>query len=493
VNRPETDPATTTESVCPVCLRTIPAERRIVGDTVELVKTCPDHGGFTTPVWRGVESWRAWGGRRGVRVSPTVTARPVEQGCPHDCGLCPDHAQQSCCVLIEVTSRCDLACPVCYAGAGRHGRDLDIAEIEARLDTLAALRTPVNVQLSGGEPTMRDDLPEIVRRVRARGHDFVQLNTNGIRLATDPDHLAALVDAGLDCVFLQFDGLDDAVHRRLRGAPLAQSKEAAIAACGRAGVGVVLVPTVVAGVNDRAIGAIVDFAVAHMPTVRAVHFQPMSQFGRCGGIAGDEARITLPEIVTALVEHSQGRLSFDDFRPGSAENPWCSFSGRFLVDRSGRLVARRPETSGCCSPPIERAEPKSSCCAPSAVPPVRVSACCGTAAAPEPVRVSSSCCGTPAVGASADVARARRYVAGQWSLPEEPGDGPLDGFEAVLEARARTLGLSAMAFQDAFTLDLDRLRSCHVHVVESGGRLIPFCAYNLTDTSGRALHRGAGG
>ncbi len=490
-----------TRSVCPVCLATVPAERRIVGDTVELVKTCPEHGSFAVPVWRGVASFLDWGMRRAPASTPRRIAGAVEHGCPQDCGLCPDHEQQSCCVLLEVTTRCDLACPVCYAGAGPQGRDLSLAEIDERLDTLAAAGGNVNIQLSGGEPTIRDDLPAIVRRIKARGFDFVQVNTNGVRIAREPAFLAALVEAGLDCVFLQFDGIDDTIHRRLRGVPLAATKGRAIAACAAAEVGVVLVPTIVPGVNDRGIGAIVDHAIGLMPTVRAVHFQPVAHFGRCVGVA-DEDRITLPEIVAALVAHSAGRLSFDDFRPGSAESPWCSFSGRFLVDEAGRLSARDgPAAASCCGPAIERdgrrvvtvappsaADPSkppaaSSCCTPFAepAPDPEVSACCG----PKPA--TSGCCGT--VRPSADVARARRYVNGQWTRPETPT--PVgDGFDAVLAARSRTLGLSGMAFQDAMTLDLDRLRRCHVHVVEAGGRVIPFCAHNLTDTSGRALHRG---
>jgi uncharacterized radical SAM superfamily Fe-S cluster-containing enzyme len=479
-----------TRSVCPVCLKTIPAERRIVGDTVELMKTCPEHGDFSAPVWRGLASFLDWGARRPPAATPRRIATAVAHGCPQDCGLCPDHEQQSCCVLLEVTSRCDLACPVCYAAAGPAGRDLTRAEIDERLDTLAAAGGNVNIQLSGGEPTVRDDLPAIVAAIKARGFDFVQINTNGVRIAREPDFLAALVEAGLDCVFLQFDGIDDAVHRRLRGAPLAAIKRRAIAACAAAEVGVVLVPTIVPGVNDHEIGAIVDHAIGLMPTVRAVHFQPVAHFGRCVGVA-DEDRITLPEIVAALVAHSDGRLSFDDFRPGSAENPWCSFSGRFRVDEAGRLSARESAAASCCGPAV--AEPEGRrvvLVAPSldfGVPP-KPAAAASTRCGPKPEPAASACCDS--VRPSADVARARRYVVGQWTRPETPA--PVgDGFDAVLAARARTLGLSGMAFQDAMTLDLDRLRRCHVHVVEAGGRVIPFCAHNLTDTAGRALHRGS--
>lgn len=439
-----------TESVCPVCLARLPARRVAEGDTVILEKRCPEHGEFSVPVWRGLASYQRWSQASRNPATPPVTATEATRGCPHDCGLCPEHRQQSCCVLLEVTSRCNLACPVCFAASGRGGRDASEAEISGWLDSLEASGGHVHIQLSGGEPTMRDDLPRIVAQVRARGFDFVQVNTNGIRLAREPDYLAALAEAGLDCVFLQFDGVTDDIHQALRGARLAELKARAIAACATAGVGVVLVPTVMAGVNSGRLGEILAFAKAHLPAVRAVHFQPVSYFGRA---PAPGARVTLPEIIEALVASEGGAIGFDDFAPGSAENPYCSFSGRFRLGADSRLHPQKSTAPSCCRPPAR------------------------------------SCCGSPQP--SPDVDRARRYVAGQWRAAgagrEIPG---LDAFDAFLAAREQTLGLSGMAFQDAWTLDLDRLRQCHIHVAASGGRLIPFCAFNLTAQDGHALYRG---
>lgn len=449
-----------TKSVCPVCLKCLPARRVADGDTVFLEKSCPEHGKFVVPLWRGLASYRRWGQGPRNFASPTVSTTPVVRGCPHDCGLCPDHRQQSCCVLLEVTSRCNLECPICFASAGRMGRDATEAEISGWLDTLEAAGGHVHIQLSGGEPTLRDDLPEIVRLIHARGFGFVQVNTNGIRLAREPDYLAALVEAGLDCVFLQFDGATDDVHRALRGAKLQRLKELAIDGCSRVGVGVVLVPTVMAGINAGRIGEIVTFAKEHLPTVRAVHFQPISYFGRA---PAPVERITLPEIIEALVACEDGAIRFDDFAPGSAENPYCSFSGRFRLGVDGRLHPQRNA----------------------------VTSCCGTSVS---IPATKSCCDT--AGPSPDIDRARRYVAGQWrsagagDLAGQPSPG-LEAFDAFLAAREQTLGLSGMAFQDAWTLDLDRLRQCHIHIAASAGRLIPFCAFNLTAIDGHALYRGA--
>ena len=445
-----------TESVCPICLAPAPAERYAEGDVVYLKKTCPEHGETRAPVWRGLESYLRWGAAPRANSRPTVCATETARGCPNDCGLCAEHRQQSCCVLLEVTSRCDLACPVCYASASRHGADASRAEIEGWLDALVEAGGRVHIQLSGGEPTARDDLPQIVALARARGFEFVQLNTNGVRIAREPAYLAALAEAGLDCVFLQFDGVTDAVHQRLRGAKLARLKTQAVLNCAEIGVGVVLTPTLVPGVNVGEIGAIVDFAIAEAPAVRAVHFQPVSYFGRCLAAPDDASRITLPEVMEALIAYSRGTIHFEDFRPGSAENPYCSFSGRFRVDGAGRLSAMAEERVSCCGGSVE---PRAACCG-------------STRPSPE-------------------VARERRYVAGQWTSPDRQGPpaAGLDAFDAFLAHQERTLGLSGMAFQDAWTLDLDRLRQCHIHVVAPDRRVIPFCAYNLTSRNGRPLYR----
>ena len=140
---------------------------------VHLIKTCPEHGFFDVLIWEGgADEYLAWGG---AAASPEP-----EDDCPRSCGLCGNHESAGCCVLLELTHRCDLHCPVCFASAGGEG-DLTIDEVAALYDMLMERGGPYNIQLSGGEPTMRDDLPEIVRLGRERGFSFFQLNTNGLR------------------------------------------------------------------------------------------------------------------------------------------------------------------------------------------------------------------------------------------------------------------------------------------------------------------------
>lgn len=455
---------TTTESLCPVCLKRLPAERIARGDRVQLVKSCPEHGEFRAVIWKGRPSMQQWQ-RPKMPLLLQAAFQKRQRGCPFDCGLCPEHRQRSCTVLLEVTGRCNLHCPVCFAASERAAsQDPSLEQIRQWYRSVQRLAAGSNIQLSGGEPTLRDDLPDIVAAGRAAGFGFIQLNTNGIRLGRDPGYLKALRVAGLASVFLQFDGTDDAVHRELRGASLLAVKHRVIEACGQLGIGVVLVPTLVPGVNTHQIGSLLQFAVAMSPTVRGIHFQPISYFGRYPQPVMDTARITLPEIMAAIEDQTEGRLRVEDFRPPGCENAWCSFHADYLTLPGGgvRRLQPRPAAANCCTPmPAEK-------------------------------------------GALRTMAR----VARQWAAPPDilpdrarsndaRGDGdflaPRDGCRSldafVDRARSHTLSVSAMAFQDAWSLDLERLRDCCIHVWDPVRGLVPFCAYNLTAADGTALYR----
>ena len=439
----------TTESVCPECLARIPAYRVRRGTDMYLTKVCETHGVFETILWRGEPAYASWV-RPKIPHAPETPFTEVNRGCPFDCGLCPDHRQQTCTALLEVTQRCNLRCAFCFAASGNNAPpDPDLISIAGWYRSLLRAGGPYNVQLSGGEPTLRDDLPAIVALGRELGFSFIQVNTNGLRFARDPGYVAALKAAGLASVFLQFDGTDDAIYTRLRGRALLAEKEAALAACAEHDLGVILTPTLVPGVNTHAIGDIVRFALAHTSTVRGVHFQPVSYFGRIPATPTDADRITLPEVIRALEAQTGGLVQADQFVPPGCENALCSFHGNFVQLADGRLHA------------WTRHQPRSCCCKPK-----------------------------PAAEGAAE---ARTFVAHQWRAPAPTPlpDGPgLGGWDALLErAQTHIFCISGMAFQDAWTLDLERLRNCCIHTVATDGRIVPFCAYNLTARDGQALYR----
>ncbi len=339
-----------TESLCPVCLKRIPAIRQLLGDEVFQVKECEEHGSFRTLIWHGEPSMAEWQ-RPKAPVHPELCYGTADQGCPFDCGLCSGHEQLPCSVLLEVTDRCNLQCAVCFADSGqRETEDPSLKKIAWLLERAMAAAGPCNLQLSGGEPTLRDDLPQIVEAARRIGFSFIQVNTNGLRLATDRDYAYRLQAAGLSSVFLQFDGVDDGIYRTLRGRALLAQKLRAVRHAGEAGIGVVLVPTLVKGVNTDAIGAIVRQALQLAPTVRGIHFQPVSYFGRFPARNGGGDRFTLPELMRSLESQTKGLLKLADFSPPGGEHAHCSFHATYIYSAAGEL--RPLGTTGgdnCCT------------------------------------------------------------------------------------------------------------------------------------------------
>jgi uncharacterized radical SAM superfamily Fe-S cluster-containing enzyme len=453
-----------TGSLCPVCLRRLDATREIVGEDGYLVKTCPEHGTFRARFWHGPPGLVGWN-RPKVPGEPPRRQTAGDRGCPFDCGLCPEHGQHTCTAVFEVTGRCNLGCPVCFAGSGQAaGPDPSLDALDRRFQAAFEATGPANVQLSGGEPTVRPDLPDIARAARRAGYAFIQVNTNGLALAEDPDLAKRLAGAGVDSVFLQFDGATDDVYRTLRGRELLAVKLAAIDRLAAAGIGIVLVPTVVAGVNDRQVGDLLRLAVSRAPAVRGIHFQPAGSFGRYPWSAGDAARFTLPELMTALERQTRGMITVDALHPPCCEHSLCSFSATFLLDGQGGLG---PVWAGAAS-----------CCAPKPASPL----------ARQPSAES-----TAPIRADEGSRQAKAFVARQWGPPpvDTPSPGPADDFSRFLEKAgpAKRFSVSAMGFQDAWTLDLERARGCCIHVVTAEARLIPFCLYNLTAADGRTLYR----
>jgi hypothetical protein len=334
-------------------------------------------------------------------------------------------------VQLAVTGRCDLGCRHCFAAAGA-GPEPSLAELRADLARLADPGKTL-VQLTGGEPTLRDDLPEVVAAAKAAGCRYVQLNSNGLRLAEDPGHVRALAQAGLSFVFLQFDGTTDDIHTALRSRPLLAAKRQAIAHCAAENIGVTLVPTVVPGVNTHDLGALLRLGIALAPAVRGLHFQPVTHLGRMPVRPTDRDRFTLDQLLVELVRQSEGLLEPRHLLPSSCDHPLCGFHSDFLVTPDRRLMplAKRKD-GGCC--------------------------------------------------ASAE--QNRRFVARRWERPAEYGPEPcgtdlrhMDTFLGRVKSHGFTV--TAMAFQDAGNLDLERLQRCSLHVYDQG-RFVPFCAHHLS-------------
>ena len=416
-----------TRSVCPICLKNISAQLVKEDNCVKMQKTCPEHGSFSAIVWRGKTDFESW------RGNVPMLGESDGNYCPQNCGICAEHQQGSCCVLLEVTRRCNLKCKFCFADEAQPEPTMD--ELKRAVDKIFSRGKPL-VQLSGGEPTLRDDLPELIAYIRSSGAQYVQLNSNGLRLAEDEGYVKALADAGLSFVFMQFDGISDDVYMALRGKELFETKRRAIEMCGKYGLGVTLVPTVVRGVNEHQLGDIIRFGTELSPVVRGVHFQPVSYFGRYPTQPDDDERYTLDELIEAL--GTQAGISEENIAPSRCDHPGCGLHASFAVmpDRSLMPLTVRRNTDS----------------------------------------VSTA-------------GQNREYIGSRWkrSIQAENSGTATDmsDFDSFISrVSSHSFTVTAMAFQDAMNLDIERLRRCSLHVYEDG-KLKPFCAAYLSPIGGK--------
>lgn len=351
--------------------------------------------------------------------------------------------RDACLAVLEVTTACNLTCDVCFASSGPDGRHLPLETIEDRLDVVVAEGGPRPLQISGGEPTLHPELVAIVERARERGFEHIEVNTNGIALARGDlaDDLAA---AGATSVYLQFDAADDAGQTPIRGEDLAATKREAIARCRRAGLDVVLAATVVEEVNDDRLGEILRFALS-TEGVRAVNFQPMARFGRH---AFERDRLSLDAVAARLADQT-AFLEARDLVPVPCCSPRCQLATVLWPGDDGVVPVTRfldDDAWAEIGPGVDEA--------------AWMEVLSGSPRGRDPAFLSS-CCGV--------------------EVPDRFADRLDDA-----------LPVGIVGFMDAPVADLDTLRSCCI-AVPTDDRLVPFCAYQMTDAQGRYAFRRAEG
>lgn len=237
--------------------------------------------------------------------------------------------------MVEVTNRCNMNCPICFSDSNGSALDVPVADIHARLQHLLDIsETPIPIQISGGEPTLRDDLPEIIATAKRLGYRNIELNTNGIRISRDHGFLRKLKHQGLTAVYLQFDGLRKETHIRIRGRDMTPIRHEAVKAVRAVGLCCTLAVVVTRGVNEWEIGDIVRFAIDNIDVVRAINFQSAARFTGRFEIDGDCRGYNMPELLN-LIEIQAG-VPATTFRSEHLGHPGCNaMSLVFLVD--GRL------------------------------------------------------------------------------------------------------------------------------------------------------------
>ena len=292
-----------TVSICSVCLQRVDAKIVFQDGGVWMLKRCPEHGPQRVLLADDIAYYKL--ARETFIKVPEQTLAPntaVRHGCPYDCGICPDHEQHGCTVLIEITDNCNLRCPTCYANSGPERlRHRELAQIERMLDRAVANEGTVSiVQLSGGEPTMHPELFTILEMVQRRPVGHVMLNTNGIRIANEKEFAEKLKAAAPSLeIYLQFDSFRAEVLKALRGSDLRGAHSRAIERLNDLGLHTTLVATVRRGLNDDELGEIIEYGV-QQPCVRGVVFQPVQAAGRLEGYGpgydAERDRLTLTEV-----------------------------------------------------------------------------------------------------------------------------------------------------------------------------------------------------
>jgi 7,8-dihydro-6-hydroxymethylpterin dimethyltransferase len=294
-------------SICSTCYRKVEGKVVFEQGAVYMLKRCPAHGHERVLLADDIDYYRRC---REVFIKPPEMPlhfnTPVRWGCPYDCGLCADHQQHSCLSLIEVTDHCNLQCPICYAASGpsrQHYRSLE--HIQRLIDAVVRNEgEPDVVQISGGEPTIHPEFFAILDRAKAAPIRHLMVNTNGIRIATEPgfaERLATYMPAFE--LYLQFDSFERQPLLTLRGADLRDVHRRALDRLNELGISTTLVVTLKKGLNDCEIGRIIEYAL-EQPCVRGVTFQPIQAAGRLDAFDPATDRLTLTEVRRKILEQT---------------------------------------------------------------------------------------------------------------------------------------------------------------------------------------------
>ncbi len=451
-----------TQSLCPECLALVPAKIIVKGKRVYFRKRCPTHGVREDFICSDVSLYDQMQYSLPGKVPPHYGVEP-DKGCPFDCGLCTEHEQHTCVGLVEMTSSCNLRCPMCYASSGPGGTHLSYEECVRSIDRLVEVEGRAEVlQLSGGEPTIHPEFLRVLEYAAAQPIDVVMINTNGVRLAHDPALVDGIARLGARVeVYFQFDGFDNLGSEILRGEPLVETKLRAIEALGRRGIKTSLVCTLQPEVNDHEIGAVVKFGLER-PWITGVSFQPATYSGRHVLPDDLERRITFPDVIRAVAEQTEGVFREDDFMPLPCAHPNCH-SLTYAFRAGGQVV------------PLSR-----------------------FIDARNHLEILAN-------GILFSRNRARQLIeqylakvghcgVGCGPTPNENGD-PVETAAAAFFARALAeqlaqsdvFRITITSFLDAYNFDVRRLMKCCIHHVLPSGHVIPFCAYNVLYREGHVV------
>jgi uncharacterized radical SAM superfamily Fe-S cluster-containing enzyme len=433
-----------TRSLCPTCGERIPARYEAIADGAAIFsRTCPQHGVHETDLGPHAAFYRHI-----FAVDRTLKERFGHLWMDKDYAS-PSSPfpmrQRAGLGIVEVTERCNLTCPMCYASSSPAGRDYTVEEIGRRMDELLAVEGQgMSLQLSGGEPSVRKDLDVLARMAKEKGFAHLEMVSNGIRLAKEPDFAERMAEWGFTSVYLQFDSRRAEDIVKLRGDDLLDIRERAIEHLTRAGIPCTLAVPLYAGINDDQIGPAVDFAWRHT-IVCAIAFQAATPFGRWSvdGHSSEHTpkKLRMPEILH-LIEQQVG-VPYTHFFPLGIGSPLCN-AYTLLIHTPNGYVPIAPKFS---------LEDYLDLVGPDPL---------------ETIRLLTQ--GRPAV-----IPKITRNLKGTLKLVKTLW--PHIGADPSFLLKHKTLTLYVKPFMDASDVDVERMERCCFHNASPKG-VMSFCALN---------------
>ena len=477
-----------TKSLCPECGKPLDAEVFDEDGKVFIKKTCDEHGEFVNTYWSDDQLYN-----RVEKYIPTVTGveNPCVEdtsSCPSNCGLCSKHETSTVLGLIDVTNRCNLRCPVCFANAAAAGYLYEPSKEEIRqmLKNLRSLKPhpcPA-IQYAGGEPTVRKDIVELIEMAKDEGFTHVQIATNGIRIAHRENLAKELKAAGLNTVYLSFEGVTPEPYIENKGRNLLPDKLKAIENCRKAGLGIVLVPTLVKGVNDNQVGEIIKFAFDNNDIIYGVNFQPVSFSGRTPSEHVEEQRITIPDFVDIIERETDGQVPTSAFYPPSFVEPIAEFISLLDGEESAKVTLNCHEHCGIATYVFRQ---KTEGDGKDKLIPITDFIDVDDLADKlkeyneklkkgkfgSRKRVLAGLTGNLAkmihTSRSPEGLDIKRILLNVFAK----GD-----YDALGDFSKDSMLISCMHFMDPFNFDEDRVKKCVIHYATPDGRIIPFCTFN---------------
>ena len=477
-----------TKSLCPECGKPLDAEVYDEDGKILIKKTCDEHGEFVNTYWSDEKLYE-----RVDDFKPSIShiENPcVEdtQSCPSNCGLCSKHETSTVLGLIDVTNRCNLRCPICFANAAAAGYVYEPTQDEIRqmLKNLRNLKPhpcPA-IQFAGGEPTVRKDIVELVKIAKEEGFTHVQIATNGIKLAKKENLAKELKEAGLNTVYLAFDGVTPEPYINNRGRDLLPDKIQAVENCRKANLGVVLVPTLVKGINDHQVGEIIKFAFDHSENVYGVNFQPVSFSGRTPADHVEEQRITIPDFVNIIDEVTDGEVSPDAFYPPSSVEPVARFISALEGDETPRVTLNCHQHCGIATYVFrDKTEGNGKDKLIPITDFIDVDSLFEKLSGYSDRLIEGKFGSKKRVLASATASLPKLI-----STKKAPSNLDMKkillnvftkrSYDALGEFSKDSMLISCMHFMDPFNFDEDRVKKCVIHYATPDGRIIPFCTMN---------------